>query len=160
MKTKTWVTLALGLAAAAVCLAADTKIQQALRDLDAQWSKAAEARDVDKLVSFYADDAIVLPAHASIATTPDAIRTTFKNLLGNPGVALSWKATKVDVAQSGDIAYTTGTYQLTAPDDSGKPTTDHGKYVAVWKKQTGGSWKVAVDIWNTDLPLPAPADKK
>jgi ketosteroid isomerase-like protein len=38
--------------------------------------------------------------------------------------------------------------------------TDHGKYVAVWKKQADGNWKVAVDIWNTDLPLPAPPDKK
>jgi len=32
--------------------------------------------------------------------------------------------------------------------------------VAVWKKQADRNWKVAVDIWNTDLPLPTPSDKK
>ena len=74
--------------------AADSKIEQAVRDQDAQWSKAAESRDVDKLVSFYADDAIVLPAQAAIATTKDSIQNIFQRLLSIPGVALSWKPTK------------------------------------------------------------------
>ena len=70
MKTKTLiVTLTLGVAAAAVCLAADTKIEQTLRDLDAQWSAAAGAKDLDKTVSNYSNDAIVMPPNASAATT-------------------------------------------------------------------------------------------
>src|SRR5216684_7452394 len=104
MKTKTWVTLALGLAAAAVCLAADTKLEQALRDLDAQWSKAAGAKDLDKTVSYYADDAIVMPPNASAATTKEAIRNAWKELLTSPGAAISWKTIKVEVAKSGDLA--------------------------------------------------------
>jgi uncharacterized protein (TIGR02246 family) len=140
--------------------AADSKIEQTVRDRDTQWSKAAESRDLEQLLSFYADDAVVLPAHAAIATTKDSIRNIFQKLLSIPGVALSWKPTKVTAAGSGDLAYSTGTYELSAPDDSGKPSIDHGKYVAVWKKQADGSWMVGVDIWNTDLPLPAPPDKK
>jgi len=140
--------------------AADSKIEQAVRDQDVQWSKAAESRDVEKLLSFYADDAVVLPAHAAIATTKDSIRNIFQRLLSIPGVALSWKATKVAVAGSGDLAYSTGAYEMTAPDDNGKSSIDRGKYVAVWEKQADGIWKVAVDTWNTDLPLPAPSDKK
>src|ERR1043166_9033250 len=142
--------------------AADSKIEQAVRDQDAQWSKAAESRDVDKLVSFYADDAVVLPAHAAIATNKDAIRKIFQRLLSIPGVALSWKPTKVTAAGSGDLAYSSGTYEMSAPDDTGKPSNDHGKYAAIWKKQADGSWKVALDIWNTDLalPTPSPPEKK
>src|SRR5437764_11143066 len=49
---------------------------------------------------------------------------------------------------------------MTAPDDNGKSSIDRGKYVAVWKKQADGNWKVAVDTWNTDLPFPAPPIKK
>src|SRR5205823_14030123 len=122
----------------------------------------ATARDLDKLMSFYADDAVVLPAHAIIATTKDNIRKIFQKMMSIPGINLSWKATKVNVSASGDVAYTNGTYELTAPDDIGNPTNDHGKYVAVWKKQADGTWKVVTDIWNTDLPLPTPppADKK
>jgi ketosteroid isomerase-like protein len=54
---------------------ADTKIEQTLRDLDAQWSAAAGAKDVDKTVSYYAADAIVMPPNASSATTKEAIRS-------------------------------------------------------------------------------------
>ena len=90
MKTKTLiVTLALGVAAAAVCLAADTKIEQALRDLDAQWSKVAGAKDIDKTVSFYSDDAIVMPPNGQSATTKEAIRALWKDLLTD--ASISWK---------------------------------------------------------------------
>src|SRR5712691_9960141 len=91
--------------------AADTKaIEQALRDLDAQWSAAAGGKDLEKTVSFYSEDAIVLPTNAPAATTKEAIRNTWKDLLASPGLSISWKTTKVEVAKSGDIAYTTGTY--------------------------------------------------
>jgi ketosteroid isomerase-like protein len=160
MKTKTLVvTLTLGVAAAAVCLAADTKLEQALRDADAQWSKAAGAKDLDKTVSYYSDDAIVMPPNASAATTKEAIRTVWKDLLTSPGVAISWKATKVEVAKSGDIGFVSGTYELTMNDASGKPVKDRGKYVEVWEKQADGKWKCGADIWNSDLPV-APAEKK
>ena len=137
--------------------AADTKIEQALRDADAQWSKAAGAKDLDKTVSYYSDDAIVMPPNASAATTKEAIRTVWKDLLTSPGVAISWKATKVEVAKSGDIGFVSGTYELTMNDASGKPVNDRGKYVEVWEKQADGKWKCGADIWNSDLPASAPA---
>jgi uncharacterized protein (TIGR02246 family) len=140
--------------------AADTKnIEQALRDLDAQWSAAAGAKDLEKTISFYSENALVLPTNAPVATTKEAIRNTWKDLLASPSLAISWKTTKVEVAKSGDIAYMTGTYELTMNDASGKPINDRGKYVEVWKKQTDGKWKVVVDIWNSDLPLPSPEKK-
>jgi len=75
MKPKTLLlTLTLGLAAAAVCLAGDTKAEQALRDADDAWSKAAASKDLDKTVSYYSADASVLPPNAPIATTKEAIK--------------------------------------------------------------------------------------
>jgi uncharacterized protein (TIGR02246 family) len=146
-----------------VCLAsaADTKsaIEQALRDLDAQWSAAAAAKDVDKTVSFYSDDAIVMPPNASAATTKEAIRKVWQDLLTSPGVNMNWKTTKVEVSKSGDMAYASGTYELTMNDPSGKPVTDRGKYLVVWEKQADGKWKCGTDIWNSDLPV-ATAEKK
>jgi ketosteroid isomerase-like protein len=138
--------------------AADTKIEQALRDLDAQWSAAAAAKDLDKSVSFYSDDAVVMPPNTPSATTKEAIKNIWKELLASPGAAISWKATKVEVAKSGDMACLSGTYELTMNDASGKPVNDHGKYCEVWEKK-GGTWKCGTDIWNSDLPA-APAEKK
>src|SRR5438445_10543371 len=136
---------------------ADTKIEQALRNLDAQWSAAAGAKDLDKAVSYYSNDATVMPPNASAARTKEAIRKVWQDLLASPGLSISWKATKVDVAKSGDLACLSGTYELTINDQSGKPVNDHGKYVEVWEKQADGKWKCGADIWNSDLPASAPA---
>ena len=45
----------------------------------------------------------------------------------------------------------TGTYEITETDDSGKPMTDKGKYLKVWKKQPDGSWKCVADMFSSDL---------
>jgi len=135
--------------------AADTKIEQTLRDLDAQWSAAAGAKDPDKTVSFYSDDAIVMPPNASAARTKEAIRKLWQDLIASPGFVISWKATKIELAKSGDLACLSGTYEFAMNDASGKPVNDHGKYVEVWEKQADGKWKCGTDIWNSDLPVPA-----
>jgi ketosteroid isomerase-like protein len=139
--------------------AADTKIEQALRDLDAKWSAAAGAKDIDKTVSYYSEDAVVMPPNAPSATTKETIRSAWKEMLTTPGAAISWKATKLEVAKSGDLACVSGTYEETTTDASGKPVKDHGKYVEVWEKQADGTWKCGADIWNSDLPV-TPAEKK
>ena len=140
--------------------AADTKgIEQNLRALDAQWSAAAGAKDVEKTVSFYSDDAIVMPPNAPADTTKEAIRKGWQDLLASPGLTISWRTTKVEVAKSGDLACLSGTYELIMNDPSGKPINDHGKYVEVWEKQADGKWKCGTDIWNSDLPA-ASAEKK
>src|SRR4030095_4770896 len=105
--------------------ATDTKTEQDLRDLDAQWSAAAGAKDLDKTVSYYADDAIVMPPNAPPATTKEAIRSAWNEMLTSPGAAISWKATKVEVAKSGDLAYVSGAYEDTMNDASGKPVKGH-----------------------------------
>jgi uncharacterized protein (TIGR02246 family) len=142
--------------------AADTKsvIEQALRDADAQLSAAAAAKDLDKTVSYYSDDAVVMPPNSGRATAKEAIQSALKELLASPGAAVSWKATKVEVAKSGDLACVSGTYEEMTIDASGKPVKDRGKYVKVWEKQADGKWKCSADIWNSDLPVPAPFGKK
>src|SRR5207248_7703451 len=80
--------------------------EKAVRDADAEWSKAAGAKDVDKTVSFYSDDAVVMPPNAERATTKEAIRKIWKDMLTDATV--SWKANKVEVAKSGDIGFVTG----------------------------------------------------
>jgi len=140
----------------------DTKAadEATLKNLDAEWSKAAGAKDVDKTVSYYAADSLVLPPNGSAVTSKDAIRSIWKGMLTAPGFSGGWTATKAEVARSSDMGYVTGTYTLTMNDAGGKPATDRGKFVEVWKKQGDGSWKCAVDIWNSDLPAAAPPEKK
>jgi ketosteroid isomerase-like protein len=138
--------------------------ESTIRNLDAQWSKAAAAKDVDGSVSYYSDDASLLAPNAPIASDKHGIRAAWASLLG-PDTSLTWQASKVEVSRSGDLAYVQGVYQLTSKDARGKPTADNGKFVEVWKKQADGKWKTVADIFNSDLVVvqkqaPPPAAKK
>jgi ketosteroid isomerase-like protein len=73
----------------------------------------------------------------------------WSQFISNPGLSLSWGPTKIEVAQSADLAYEIGTFDLSVADQAGKSTASRGKYV-VWKKQANGEWKVVADIFNTD----------
>src|SRR5438874_11229331 len=148
MKTKTLlVILTLGVAAATLCLAADTQSEQAVREADEQWSNAAAAKDLDKTVSFYADNAMVLPPNQPMVTSKTGIRNLWKGFLESL-TDISWKTTRVEMAKSGDVGYLIGTYTMTMKDG----TKDTGKYCEVWKKQADGKWKVAADMFSSDLP--------
>jgi uncharacterized protein (TIGR02246 family) len=135
---------------------AQAAAEATIRKLDAAWVKTAAAKDVDAWVSFYANDATVLPPNDKAMTDKTAIRKAIGELLSLPGLSLSWEPTKVEVAKSGDLAYLYGAYSLTMTDASGQPVTDFGKNVEIWKKQADGSWRCIVDMWNSDLPANPP----
>jgi ketosteroid isomerase-like protein len=100
----------------------DTRVadEAAIREADAQWSKTAGANDLEGTVAYYVDDATILPPNAPMATGKQAIRAIWASLLG-PGTSISWQASKVEVARSGDLAYIVGVYQLTMKDPKGNP---------------------------------------
>jgi uncharacterized protein (TIGR02246 family) len=124
--------------------------EAAIRAASQEWSNAASGRDLEKAVSFYAEDATYNPPGAPVAAGKDAIRKVWTNIVAVPGINLRWASSKVEVARSGDLAYDTGAYTLTKNDASGKPVTTKGKYVVVRKKQADGKWKVIQDIDNPD----------
>ncbi len=70
-----------------------------------------------------------------------------------PNLIYSFIPAVIEVAVSGDLAYDRGTYELSMDTPQGR-ISDHGKYMAVWKKTAEG-WKVVADIMNSDLPAPA-----
>src|SRR5262245_44272632 len=132
-------------------------IEQHLRDLDAKWAKAAGTKDVEQTIAFYSDDAIVFPPNATSAATKEAIRNGWKDMFASPGFVINWQPTRVEVGKSGEMAWVSGTYDLTMNDARGKPTNDRGKYLEVWEKQSDGNWKCRADMWNSDLPPSASA---
>ena len=133
----------------------------AIQALDEQWSATAARNDLEGTVAFYADDAVLLPPNAQIATDRKSIRESWAGLLG-PNTAVSWKVSKVEVAKSGELGYLYGTYSLSIQDPKGgPPVPDTGKLVEIWKKQVDGKWKCIVDTYNSDLSAaPAPDAKK
>ncbi len=133
--------------------------EAAIRQADEAWVKAAGTLQPDAWMAFYSNDAVVLPPNEKLAANRDGIRKSVAGLLGLPGLKISWRPAKIEVAASGDLGYLYGAYQLSMDGPKGKPVTDQGKILEIWKKQADGSWKCIVDTWNSDLPAaPPPAN--
>jgi uncharacterized protein (TIGR02246 family) len=121
-------------------------IETSIRSMDKDWSTAAGMKDLDKATQYYADDAQLFGVGAPPAAGKDAIRKVWANLLTSPDYeVLTFAPTAVHVAAAGDMAYETGSYELVMKDKKGKPASQKGVFVVVWKKQVDGSWKVEVD---------------
>jgi uncharacterized protein (TIGR02246 family) len=131
--------------------------ERAIRDLETEWPKAIAAKDVERFVSFYADDATVFDPNVPAVTGKEAIRADATKFLATPGISMSEQTVKVEVARSGDLAYSHGTFTMSMEGPKKKPITVKGKYVTVYKKQPDGKWKAVADIWNSDLPAAPPA---
>jgi ketosteroid isomerase-like protein len=124
--------------------------EQTIRDMDAEWSRAAESRDAAKFASFYSETGSVMPFNAPIAIGRARVQEVWTQLMAKPGFSLRFAPTQIEVAKSRDMAYDIGTFELKLNDAQGAPMTILGKYVVVWKKQKGGGWKAEADIFNTD----------
>jgi uncharacterized protein (TIGR02246 family) len=135
---------------------ARTSPEDAIRAADQEWLKVFADKDLEKSVAFCAEDGSVLAPGAPVATGRDAIGKLFAGFFALPSLKISWHPVKAEVAKSGELGYTSGVYQMTYNDPAGKPVSDTGKYVTVWKKQRDGGWKVLLDIFNSDLPSANP----
>jgi ketosteroid isomerase-like protein len=82
----------------------------------------------------------------------DSMRKGLQLMLADPNLKLEFNAQRVEVAKSGDLAFSQGTYQLTVTDGkTKKPITDKGNYVTGYRKQADGSWKAVSDINVSEL---------
>src|SRR2546425_10578032 len=84
--------------------------EAAIKSTEANWAKAVG--NADQFVSFYTDDATVLPPNAPAMGGKEAIKKLFAEMMAAPGFSLSFHSTKVEVAKSGDIGYSQGTYEM------------------------------------------------
>src|SRR4029453_6945484 len=85
--------------------------ETAIRAASAEWAKVAAAKDLEKTLSYYADDASMFPPNTPIATGPDARRKVWTQRFSPAEMTFSSAANKNDVAKSGDLAYEIGTFQ-------------------------------------------------
>jgi len=134
---------------------------KAIGDIEEQMVKDWAAKDADKLAAHYADDAVLMTPGGEPVHGKEAVRNTAKQMVADPALSLTFQATKVDVAKSGDLGYTQGSYRMTMTNPAThKPMDDHGSYVTTYRKQADGSWKAVADIATSEVPPVPPPTKK
>jgi uncharacterized protein (TIGR02246 family) len=128
--------------------------ENAIRDSEAAWVKAFATKEPEKAAAFYADNAASMLPDTPLMTGRKAIIAGMKPELGDPNFSLVFAPTKVEIAKSGDIAYSQGTFKYTTTDPkTRKRLGQAGNYVEVYKKQADGTWKVEEDIATEETPL-------
>jgi uncharacterized protein (TIGR02246 family) len=134
---------------------------QALKDIETRWNQEYAAKDLDKIVAHYAENAVVMSPGDPVSTGSASIRKIMSEMVSDPAFSLKFDASAIEVAKSGDLGYTRGLYEMAMTDPKTKQIVHyHGSYVTAYSKQADGSWKVTADIATPDTPPPATSASK
>ena len=125
---------------------------ETLKQLEAEFMRAAAEKGSQGYMSYYAEDAVEVPNGGPLIPGKSEISKGM-GFLDNKDNRLTWTPVGGDVSSSGDLGYTYGTYEFSAKDKEGNSHVEHGKYTSIWKLQRDGSWKVVLDMGNSS---PAP----
>jgi ketosteroid isomerase-like protein len=121
-----------------------------LKQLEADFMKAAAEHGSQGYMSYYAADAVELPNGADAIPGKSNIAKTM-GFLDDKNNHLTWTPVGADMSSSGDLGYTYGTYEFRSEGKDGKPVVSHGKYTSIWKKQRDGAGKWC---WTWAIPTP------
>jgi ketosteroid isomerase-like protein len=123
-----------------------------LMDADRAFAAAVAQGGTEAWVSWFAPDGSQIQPGSGEIMGHDALRTLMAGL-DDPNFTLSWKPLRADIAASGDLGWTTGSYTSEGIGPDGEPRRGQGRYVTIWRKAADGSWKVVMDLGNpTESP--------
>ncbi len=138
------VVLSLATAVASLCQAASPEV--AVRQVDEAWAKAIAAKSVEQTVALYDAEALTAGSAMPPARGLDAIRAMWTKLFARPDFSLTWQTDKVTITESGTTACATGSWSRAG-------SSTKAPFLAVWRKQPDGKWKVLVDAaWYPPKP--------
>ncbi len=140
--------LVVGLGSTSPALAHSVSAQ--INEINVKWVAAFKQRDFAAIEALHTSNGLLLPSNSPPVEGPKAIVEVWKSWGELPNVEINFAANRIEASSSGDMAYDYGWYTFAFDTDNGR-VTDKGKYIVVWKK-VGGAWKVAADIFNTNLP--------
>ena len=122
------------------------KVMQVSRD----WSRVAQTDSIDKILSYWADDAVLMLPGDPVIKGKQALREMIDGTSKIPGFKISWEPVSASVSKSGDMAYLIEDNHISFTDSTGKTITQQNKAVTIWRKEADGSWKNVIDIYNAN----------
>jgi ketosteroid isomerase-like protein len=124
-----------------------------IRHNHADWEKLAATGDIEKILFYWTDDAVIMAPGQPLIQGKDAIRAMLQNTKNIPGFKMEWDSLKkINMSKSGDLAYIITHNKTTVNDSLGNPVTQDNKALTIWRKEPDNSWKEAVVIFTPDPP--------
>ena len=122
-----------------------------LLERDAEWAAAAaEGRDVERILSYWTDDAVLIPPGLPAIVGKSALRDYVRASLQIPGFRITWTSRDVRLSPDAMLAYMFSRNAVTMDAPDGGSTTTAGRAVTIWRRDADGVWRCAVDIWNAE----------
>jgi ketosteroid isomerase-like protein len=120
---------------------------------DAEWAQAAsDGKDVEKIVSYWSEDAQVIEPGQPVYQGKAAIRAYVAASLNTPGFKIHWVSSDPVFSPDGTLAYMPGVDEMTVPGPSGALMSVHMRGISIWRRDPGGEWHCVVDIANESPP--------
>lgn len=120
------------------------QLQEEIRLIEFDFAQMAAKEGIAKAFYFYAADNAVLLRNQQLIEGKEAIKL-YMSKIDYSDVTLTWKPTKIEVTDSGDLAYTYGDYTYTKTNKDGSVDTQKGIFHTVWKRQENGHWQYVWD---------------
>ena len=120
---------------------------------DAEWADLATAgKDVEKVVSYWTEDAVLIFPGQPVLEGKAAIRAYVTASFNTPGFKIHWVSQRPEFSPDGKLAYMRGTDELTVPGSNGGTMTIHLRGISVWRLDPDKQWRCVVDISNEGPP--------
>jgi uncharacterized protein (TIGR02246 family) len=114
---------------------------------------AVNAGDAREWAAQFTDDGVQMPPHMPANFGRSAIESWSKGFTDMFGLEFSLAVE--EVRAQGEWAFERGTYTIGLnPKSGGPPMQDAGKYITIYQRTSGESWRMARDIWNSSNPTP------
>jgi uncharacterized protein (TIGR02246 family) len=112
------------------------------------WVDAVNDKDLDRWVTFLAPDPLFLPPNNPALRGEKSVREYYAHLFTDNLFSLDCQQQRVVVAESKDMAWSTGVCKsmFTGPD--GNTASGSSKWAKVWIRMPDGSWKCTLNSWN------------
>ena len=121
-----------------------------------EFTAAYNAKDVEKIGTYFSGNASLMPANRSTLNGVEAIKGFYKERVTTEG-ATDLAIEMLSVQGHGPLAYFAGTFTLNLrPSDGSAERRDRGKVIWILRK-LGGQWKFEYQIMSSDLPPAVPA---
>jgi ketosteroid isomerase-like protein len=129
--------------------------RERLLERDSEWAAvSSKGQDVDRILSFWTDDARVFAPGLPAFSGKAALRQYVEGALAIPGFQITWTTSEAVLSPDGQLAYLLSTNAVTMAGPQGQPVTSSGRAVTVWRRESDGNWRCAVDIWNDQPAAP------
>ncbi len=101
--------------------------EKALMQTSRDWAKTAASGDVDAMLAYWADDAVVLPPNKAAITGKAAIRAFVEESLRIPGFSITWEPQSASISADGSLGYLVETNRVSFTGEKGDAVVIEGK---------------------------------